>query len=151
VIKDRIAAYGHRNWIVIADSAYPSQAREGIETISADTGQVEALKEVLADLSASRHVRPIAYIDQELKFIGDNDAPGVDAYRGQIIGLLPPEQTHVLLHEQLIKKLDEAAQTFRVLIVKTKETIPYTSVFLQLDCAYWSEESEKQLRARMAR
>jgi hypothetical protein len=75
----------------------------------------------------------------------------VDAYRGQIIGLLPPEQTHVLLHEQLIKKLDEAAQTFRVLIVKTKETIPYTSVFLQLDCAYWSEESEKQLRARMAR
>ncbi|HEX4749674.1 MAG TPA: RbsD/FucU domain-containing protein [Bryobacteraceae bacterium] len=151
VVKDRIAAYGHRNWVVIADSAYPAQSREGIETISADTGQVEALREVLADLSASRHVRPIAYVDQELKFIGDGDAPGADAYRTQILGMLPSEQTHALLHEQLIKKLDDAAQTFRVLIIKTKETIPYTSVFLQLNCAYWSDESEKQLRARMAR
>lgn len=33
----------------------------------------------------------------------------------------------------------------------TNMTLPYTSVFLQLDCAYWKREAEQQLRARMAR
>ncbi len=42
-IQSRVALYGHRNWIVIADSAYPSQAAEGIETMVADAGQLEVL------------------------------------------------------------------------------------------------------------
>jgi hypothetical protein len=29
-------------------------------------------------------------------------------------------------------------------------TMPYTSVFLQLDCAYWGPEAEQKLRAAMA-
>jgi hypothetical protein len=29
-------------------------------------------------------------------------------------------------------------------------TIPYTSVFLRLDCGYWTDEQEKKLRAKMA-
>jgi hypothetical protein len=28
--------------------------------------------------------------------------------------------------------------------------IPYTSVFLQLDCKYWSAESEQKLRQAMS-
>ena len=35
VLKDRLQLYGHRNWLVIADSAYPAQSRPGIETIVA--------------------------------------------------------------------------------------------------------------------
>jgi hypothetical protein len=35
---------------------------------------------------------------------------------------------------------------FRILIIKTELTIPYTSVFLELDCGYWDGEAEKQLR-----
>jgi hypothetical protein len=27
--------------------------------------------------------------------------------------------------------------------------LPYTSVFLQLDCGYWSPEAEKRLRTTM--
>lgn len=150
-LKDRIALYGHRNWIVVADSAYPAQSREGIETVLVNAGQIDVLREVLADIAASRHVRPVAYLDQELKFIGDGDALGADAYREQVTAMLPSDQTHSVLHEQLIKRLDEAAQTFRVLIIKTNQTIPYTSVFLQLNCAYWSDDAEKQLRSRMAR
>ena len=46
--------------------------------------------------------------------------------------------------------LDEAGQTFRVLIIKTDMTLPYTSVFLQLDCGYWTAEAEKRLRETMA-
>jgi hypothetical protein len=36
-----------------------------------------------------------------------------------------------------------------VLILKTSATIPYTSVFLQLNCRYWSDDAEARLRAAM--
>jgi hypothetical protein len=45
--------------------------------------------------------------------------------------------------------LDEAGKTFNVLILKTNLTLPYTSVFLELDCGYWSEEAEQRLRAAL--
>ena len=35
ILKDRLQLYGHRNWLVIADSAYPAQSRQAIETIVA--------------------------------------------------------------------------------------------------------------------
>jgi hypothetical protein len=28
-------------------------------------------------------------------------------------------------------------------------TLPYTSVFIRLDCGYWSDEAELELRAAM--
>ena len=32
--------YGHRNWIVVADSAYPAQSKPGIATVVADDEQL---------------------------------------------------------------------------------------------------------------
>jgi hypothetical protein len=29
-LKDLLPLFGHRNWIVVADSAYPAQSRSGI-------------------------------------------------------------------------------------------------------------------------
>ena len=55
----------------------------------------------------------------------------------------------VLLHEEIIAKLDRAGELFRVLIVKTNMRIPYTSVFFELDCGYWNDQAEKKLRALM--
>ena len=149
-LLDRIPLYGHRNWIVIADSAYPAQSRAGIETIVSNGDHVQVIQQVLAALSASRHVRPIVYTDQELKFILEKDAPGISAYRRQLAGVLQNRAVNSLPHEQIIAKLDQVSQTFRVLIVKTNFTLPYTSVFLQLDCAYWSADAERRLRAAMA-
>lgn len=150
IVKDRLPLYGHRNWIVIADSAYPAQARPGIETIVADADQLDILKTVLADLGQSRHVRPIVYLDKELSFLNDKDAPGVSAYRQQLTELLNKSKPTEMIHEQVISKLDQAGETFRILIIKSNLTIPYTSVFLQLDCAYWGADSEAKLRAEMA-
>lgn len=149
-LLDRIPLYGHRNWIVIADSAYPAQSASGIETIVANGDHVQVLEQVLAVLSASRHVRPIVYTDQELKFIDEKDAPGISAYRTQLAGLLRNHTVNALPHGQIIAKLDEVSKTFRVLIIKTNFTLPYTSVFLQLDCAYWGADAERRLRAAMA-
>lgn len=148
-LEDILPLYGHRNWIVIADSAYPAQARAGIETIASNAGQLEVAEKVLAALTASKHVKPIIYTDQELAFVPESDAPGITAYRQRLVDLLSSREVSVVPHEQIISRLDEAAQTFRVLIIKTEMTIPYTSVFMQLDCAYWNGNAEAALRKAM--
>jgi L-fucose mutarotase/ribose pyranase (RbsD/FucU family) len=149
-LRERIPLYGHRNWIVIADSAYPAQSRGGIETIVSNAGQLEVLQEVLATLGTSRHVKPIVYVDQELNSVPEKDAAGISAYRQQLGTMLKGQTLTALPHEQIISKLDQAGQTFRVLIIKSNMTIPYTSVFLQLDCAYWGPDAERKLREIMA-
>jgi L-fucose mutarotase/ribose pyranase (RbsD/FucU family) len=150
IVAERLPLYGHRNWIVIADSAYPAQSRAGIETVVSGAEQTDVLKQVLSALAASRHVRPIVYTDRELRFVPEQDAPGIGNYRQQLSALLKGMAVQLLPHEEIISKLDQAGQTFRVLIIKTNLTIPYTSVFLQLDCAYWSAEAEQKLRGAMA-
>jgi hypothetical protein len=72
----------------------------------------------------------------------------VGEYCAQLYALLGAERT-TMLHEQIIAKLDQAAETFRVLIVKSSFTIPYTSVCFELDCGYWTAESEQRLRSAM--
>jgi hypothetical protein len=52
LLKQRLQLYGHRNWIVIADSAYPDQSADGIETIVSNNDQLDVLKEVVAEVSA---------------------------------------------------------------------------------------------------
>ena len=155
ILRERLPSYGHRNWIVIADSAYPAQSREGVETVVTNADHFEVLQTVLRALAASKHVRPNFYTDRELAAVAESDAPGISAYREQLaayFGTLglgdPPAQ--VLLHEKIIAKLDEVSRTFRVLILKTKQTLPYTSVFVELDCAYWSPEAERRLRSVLA-
>lgn len=148
-LADRLPAFGHRNWIVVADMAYPAQSREGIETVYIGGDQLAAVKKVLSAVDAAPHVRGVIYVDQELKSVADADAPGVDSYRGALDGLLEGRPVSKLPHEEIIGKLDEAAKTFRILVLKTDMTLPYTSVFVQLDCGYWSAEKEKRLRERL--
>jgi L-fucose mutarotase/ribose pyranase (RbsD/FucU family) len=140
---------GHRNWIVIADSAYPEQACPGIRTIPSGMDQLEVVSKVLAAVEKAPHVRGIIYLDKELEFVPSDDAPGIERYRQELGKLLEGQNIQTALHEDTIHELDEAAKTFRVLIIKTNMTLPYTSVFVQLDCGYWSAEAEKRLRERM--
>jgi hypothetical protein len=45
--------------------------------------------------------------------------------------------------------MDKAAKLFSITVLKTEEVIPYSSVFLELDCSYWGAEKEKKLRDLM--
>lgn len=146
----RLPLYGHRNWIVVADSAYPAQSSAGIETLVSGDDQAEVVRQVLECLAAAKHVKPNVYTDQELGFVSEANAPGVSAYRARLSALLQGQQVFTLPHEEIIGKLDEAGRTFNVLIVKTNMTVPYTSVFFQLDCAYWTAAAEQELRAAVA-
>lgn len=149
-LKSLLPLFGHRNWIVVADSAYPAQSRPGIETIVSGAGQVEVARRVLDAIAGSEHVRANIYLDQELQFVAETDAPGISRYRKQLSEMFKSAKTTTLPHEQIIAKLDQSAQTFRVFIIKTEMTIPYTSIFFELDCAYWSAGAERGLRASMA-
>lgn len=138
--------FGHRNWIVVADAAYPAQSRPGIETIVASADQIHVVREVFDAIAASRHLRAIVHVDSELGFVEEIDAPGVAEYRQQLDSVLYGFHVNRIPHEQIIHKLDQSAQLFRILVVKTKMTIPYTSVFFELDCGYWNAEAEERLR-----
>lgn len=142
--------FGHRNWIVVADAAYPAQSNPGIETLFTGEDHVEVLRHVLAAIAASSHVRANIYLDAELPLVTEVDAPGVSTMRAEITRHLAERNTRFLAHQQIIARLDEAGKLFRILLLKSTLTIPYTSVFLELDCGYWSEDAERRLRDAQA-
>jgi L-fucose mutarotase/ribose pyranase (RbsD/FucU family) len=149
VLRTRLPLYGHRNWIVVADSAYPAQCSEGIETIVADADHRVIVEKVLAAIRASEHVKAVIYTDAELMFVEEEDAPGISTYRNWLTQLAGDVRT--LPHEEIISKLDRASKSFRILIIKSNLRIPYTSVFFELDCAYWNANAEMRLRSAISK
>jgi hypothetical protein len=140
---------GHRNWILIVDSAYPLQSSPGVETIETNSSQLDVLRYVLGAINNSIHVRPLVYMDKELPFVRDDDAPGASAYREQVQKMLADYTIESMLHERVINQIADTSKEFHVLVLKTTMTIPYSSVFIRLDCKYWSSDAEKRMRQRM--
>ncbi len=149
-LLDAMPLLGHRNWILIVDSAYPLQISPGIETIDTGSSQLEVVRTVLKAIDHSIQVRPVVFMDAELPFVSEDDAPGVSEYRGYVTQLLENYPVEHLPHEKIISNIDEAGKTFRVLVLKTSMTIPYTSVFIRLDCKYWTDDQEQRLHNKMA-
>lgn len=145
-LDTELPAFGHRNWIVIADSAYPKQSAGGTETIVTGEGQLQVLDYVLKEIEKSPHVQANILLDAELDSVSEEDAPGVSAYRAKLNELLEGKQAERMVHEDIISRLDKGAEMFNILLLKTGMTIPYTSVFLELDCGYWNAEKEQRLR-----
>lgn len=145
-LEKELPLFGHRNWIVIVDAAYPAQSRAGIETVVTEADHLEVVKGVLDALDRCKHVRPVVFLDEELNHVPEENARGIKVLREKLKKALGRREVNSLPHEEIIGKLDKAGETFRVLVLKTNLTLPYTSVFLQLDCGYWSPEAEKKLR-----
>ena len=151
IFTSTLPVLGHRNWIVIADSAYPLQIAPGIETLVTGTDQIRVIREVLAQLDEVSHVRAIPYMDAELNFVSEQHAPGILNYRKEISHMLKNSEVRFLPHEAILRKLGDAGKDFRILLLKTTLTLPYTSLFLELDCGYWSMSAEEELRETMAK
>jgi hypothetical protein len=149
-VAEAMPLLGHRNWILIVDSAYPLQAVPGIETIETDASYLEVARHVLGIIDRSIHVRPVILMDAELPFVSEQDAPGVSAVRAETNDLFRGYPVESLPHDRLIANIEEAGKHFNVLVLKTNLTIPYTSVFIRLDCKYWGADAESRLRAKMA-
>jgi hypothetical protein len=145
-LKNLLPLLGHRNWIVVADSAFPAETSEGIKTIATSADYLEVLAKTLCAIAECRHVRAKLHVDAEFRHLTEEDAPGVSALRRELDRLLKNEKASELGHEQVIAELDKSSRLYQILIFKTTLAIPYTSVFIQLDCGYWSDEAEKRLR-----
>jgi RbsD / FucU transport protein family len=149
-LNQEISLLGHRNWIMIVDSAYPLQVSPGVETIETNDDLLHVGRVVLDTLDRSIHVTPNIYLDAELPYVTDQAAPGVSVYRQHLKEILKDRPVKSLPHEVLIRQINDAGQTFHILVLKTNMVIPYTSIFLQLDCKYWPPQAEQQLRQAMS-
>jgi D-ribose pyranose/furanose isomerase RbsD len=150
-LEEWVPLLGHRNWLLITDMAFPALSGEGVHTFWAESDILSVLDLVMELLGEYGHVRPRVWLDAELDFVEEDWAQGITEFRQSLTERLRDLPVYRLPHEQLIAKVNEAASSFQVVIVKTNTTLPYTSVFLELDCAYWDDEREALLRAAMGR
>jgi hypothetical protein len=148
-VAESMPLLGHRNWILVVDSAYPLQTSPGVETIETNASQLDVVRHVVGAIESSIQVRPDIYMDAELPLVPDEDAPGASNYRREIGDLLRNYNVQSRPHEKIIADIDEAGKEFHILVLKTTMTIPYTSVFIRLNCKYWSDDAENRLRAKM--
>jgi hypothetical protein len=146
LLDQRLPALGHRNWIGVVDAAYPLQSAAGLETVVTEADHLTVLREVLAAVDQAPHVRARVLLDAELEHLPESHAAGIGRLRDELKKLLAGQAVTVLPHEEIIGKLDGAARLFNIVLFKTTLTLPYTSVFLELDCGYWSEAAEHFLR-----
>ncbi len=140
---------GHRNWIVVVDAAYPKQSAAGITTVTTGSDHLEVLDYVLKKVEAAEHVRPLIMTDAELEFLDEELVSGIGDFRAKLEEILGGQDVRSMIHEDIIAKLDEASKLFSITVLKTTMTMPYTSVFLELDCGYWSGEQEAEMRGKM--
>ena len=147
--KDLIPMLGHRNWILVVDGAYPLQSSAAMEVISTGDTLPSVLGEVMNEIGSAKHIRPIIYKDIELDVLSDELCPGVDQLKIEIHDKLAGFSVQDILHDDVFSKLDKASQLFSILVLKTDCCIPYSSIFIELDCGYWSANQEAQLRDKM--
>lgn len=146
-IQEALSAFGHRNWVVVADSAFPMVTAPGIWMVITGAEQDEVLAEALGLVNDQPHLAATVYVDAELEHVPNADAPGIAAFRTRLAELV--EDPQPVRHEELLAKLHEAGESFQVLLLKTNSVLPYTTVCLELGCGYWDSQREADLRERM--
>ena len=150
IIAERLPALGHRNWIVVADAAFPWQIAAGIEVHVSETPLLEAAESVLSAIDRAAHVRAAVHLDLELDFVSEHNCDGIAAFRERLGRLLTGRQVFKVPHDEVLAMLDAAGRSYKVVFIKTPHFQPYTSVFIRLDCGYWPDKAERAMREAMA-
>lgn len=148
-LEQEIPLLGHRNWIVIADQAFPQQTAPGITYINTGEKIAPVLEHVLASLKSAGHVTPHLYRDREMAFLTPALSPEAAAFNTSINAITGNMPVKEMLHDSVFARLAAASGQFSVVVLKTNEKIAYSSILLELDCAYWNAEKEAALRGSM--
>lgn len=140
--------YGHRNWIVVSDAAFPAQVG-AVEIVATREDLLAVVRDVITAVGEAPHVRPVVWLDAELNALTEELAPGVEQTREALTQALRNVPTASVMHADLLDRLADVATTYQVLVLKTTGVVPYSSVFIELDCGYWSARNEAWLRQLM--
>ena len=117
--------------------------------VYAEEELLDVLEYTLGRINENNHIRPVIYTDKELDFINQELVPEIEDYKSSLNEIIGQSNVQVLLHDSVFVKIDKASKLFKTLVIKTNQVIPYSSIFIELDCDYWSSEKETQLRKLM--
>lgn len=145
--EKQLSLSGHRNWVLVVDKAFPEQP--GMSVINTGERLLPVLKKILGLIDSSTHVKPNIYTDLELQYMDDTLATGVADYKHKLQSVLHNLPVQSILHDSVFLKMNAAQKLFSVTVLKTEEVIPYSSVFIELDCKYWNSEKESELRGKL--
>ncbi len=149
LLEPHLALLGARNWIVIADPAYPILAGEGVDVVVADASLTDSLREVLALLAEDGSLTPRLWLCSELDAVPETRAPGVRRHRRELKHLIQRHLHYEVTDRIIALQLEQAAQTYRILYIKTNTPLPYSTVAIELDSGYWNSSAEAELRERL--
>ncbi len=148
-LDDVLPLLGHRNWVLVVDKAFPLQSAAGMTYINSQADLLPVLNVVSEKIRQASHVQAIFYTDAELKVLNEELVPGIEDFRKQLYQSLEGNNVQTLLHNDVFERLDTASKLFNVVVIKTEQVMPYTSVFIELDCGYWSADRESKMRQLM--
>lgn len=138
--------FGEGNMIIIADAAFPTLSHDGIDTIPMSVSSIEALKDVIASASAYGHIRPAVWVDHELMQLTDAQVPGIEKFRSRLHEVVGSDQINSNRSQsQLRSRVVKVADVHRVIVIKTPNRLPFSSIYVEFDNANWSAQQDSQL------
>ncbi|MFT6863592.1 MAG: hypothetical protein ACJAVK_002153 [Akkermansiaceae bacterium] len=148
-VAREVDALGIQNWIIIAESSFPLVSRGGVRTLVVDAEIPELVDYVVNHLESSENVNPTFNTARELPFVSNDRAPGIDQFRLNLKEALHGHEVRQMDNRSLSMLASSDASKFAVLVLKSKTSLPYSSVFVDLDSGYWDRDSEDKLRRDM--
>lgn len=146
VLRNELGYLGARNWVVISEAAFPIQSRRGVRVVQLDADIPDVLEAVEDVIEEKHHLKPRVYVTEELDNVPYDYAPGIRAHKKKLEECLHGRETVRLDNAMLMSLLNDTSKTYRVLVLKTRTALPYSSVFIELGSGYWDAESEAALR-----
>ena len=150
-IRHELEHLGARNWVVIAEAAYPVQSRRGLRVIHIDADIPDLVDGIEQVIEEKHQVKPRIYVTSEIGHVEYDYAPGVKNYRKELEDALHGRETLALQNDMLMRMMGDTSKTYRVLVIKSRTALPYSSVFMELGSGYWDADSEDALRRTMER
>lgn len=148
-VRKELAYLGANNWIVVAEAAFPVQSRRGLRVINIDAEIPDLVDGIEQVIEEKHHVKPRIYVTSEIGHVKYDYAPGVKQYREELVTALHGREKISLDNDMLMRMLNDTTKTYRVLVIKSRTALPYSSVFMELGSGYWDADSESVLRNDM--
>ncbi|GAA5493925.1 hypothetical protein Rhal01_00077 [Rubritalea halochordaticola] len=148
-LDSEINSLGALNWIIVTDSSFPALGNSVSHTIISPTDLPSTLHEVIQSMESSGHVKPRIYVTRESQELQEDYAPGITRHREKLHEALHGYEAYALPESTMRSIVLESGKKYRILVIKSQTSLPYTSVYVELESGYWDSESETALRKHM--